>query len=848
MMKFTKHQQRFGDMEVGVNIDFFSKIKKNCTDRIRIRQIIRIIFCLLICTFLLEFFLIFDIKNLFKVIESEETRMSCTIENANLLNCRLENGKIISEGDDPQVVITDIDNSIGLIEIVIKNMSSSTMPIELFYENTEHTFSADYELSGRLQENKKSYFYELDQVVSSLRIDIGCNSRDAYVVEKVILNPNAEDIIVDNFYNMSPIRMLWYFIGLSAFLFAFRDVELFKQFCFQYRWGLGMCFVILCTIFKLHGSSIGELNNYYPYGTDTSRLWGSSRAIRSDEYVVFTEMALSQVQSGFKWFSNIWGYSFSDMFMVYGQPTKNLVAIFRPFSLGYLLLGAERGLAFYWTSRLICCFLVSFEFGRLLTKDNRYLSLAYAFLVAFAPVVQWWYSINELVEMLIFGQLAILIIYWYLKTKKYSIKILETAGLVLCAGGYVMTLYPAWMIPFFYVFAAAVIAMLIENREYIRIHKQDIIIWLVGIGVFFSSMLYIYTISADTIHAVMNTAYPGSRIYTGGPISNLIELLRGWTSYLWAFITIDNPCEKVCFISFAPVGFIVSLIEIFKYKRKDPWLILLNIVNVGMVFFFLLSGWSNVFAKITLLSQATRMVNAIGFVNLLILFRAIIYANYKGKIKSFLLLISPIIGAFSLYVAQENLNPALKTIVIIVAIVAIWLLLHISDQNNQKHFLFFVIGISLVGGGLVNPIDQGLSTIYRSPIVQAIETENQKDEGMWVVVNGGFLYNNIPTIVGAKTLNAVATYPDTKLWEQLQLTDTDSKKIWNRYAHQCINISDATYFEPIKQGDLFTLNITVKDLKKLGVKYILNMGEVKKNRDLETIFTYGNISIQKINE
>lgn len=218
------------------------------------------------------------------------------------------------------------------------------------------------------------------------------------------------------------------------------------------------------------------------------------------------------------------------------------------------------------------------------------------------------------------------------------------------------------------------------------------------------------------------------------------------------------------------------------------------------------------------------------------------------RTKNCLLLISPIIGAFSLYIGQDNLNPALKTIVMIVVIAAIWLLLHISDQNNQKRFLLFVIGISFVGGGLVNPIDQGLSTIYRSPIVQAIETENQKEEGMWVVVNGGFLYNNLPTIVGAKTLNAVATYPDTKLWEQLQLADTESKKIWNRYAHQCINISDTTCFEPIIQGDMFTLNITIKDLKKLGVKYILNMGEAVKNRDLETMFTYGNISIQKIHE
>lgn len=97
-------------------------------------------------------------------------------------------------------------------------------------------------------------------------------------------------------------------------------------------------------------------------------------------------------------------------------------------------------------------------------------------------------------------------------------------------------------------------------------------------------------------------------------------------------------------------------------------------------------------------------------------------------------------------------------------------------------------------------------------------------------------------------MNAVATYPDKTLWEDLHLTDEVSEYAWNRYAHQNIHISESTYFEPISVVDQFVLNITVEDLKKIGVKYILNINGVAENQTLDTVFTYGNLSIQKIRE
>ena len=48
------------------------------------------------------------------------------------------------------------------------------------------------------------------------------------------------------------------------------------------------------------------------------------------------------------------------------------------------------------------------------------LSLASALLVAFSSQVQWWFAVNSLVEMLVFGQLAVLIVHYFMVTKKYG--------------------------------------------------------------------------------------------------------------------------------------------------------------------------------------------------------------------------------------------------------------------------------------------------------------------------------------------------------------------------------------------------------------------------------------------
>ena len=114
---------------------------------------------------------------------------------------------------------------------------------------------------------------------------------------------------------------------------------------------------------------------------------------------------------------------------------------------------------------------------------------------------------------------------------------------------------------------------------------------------------------------------------------------------------------------------------------------------------------------------------------------------------------------------------------------------------------------------------------------------------MWVVTGDAFMYENLPTVVGAKTLNAVATYPDEKLWEDLGLSDQD--QYWNRYAHVSVEIGDETKVG-LGAADVLKVEVTAEKLKELGVTYVFSLQDMEDTTGLEQVGEANNFTIYKI--
>lgn len=623
-------------------------------------------------------------------------------------------------------------------------------------------------------------------------------------------------------------------IGLSILVNHY-GMEKLTDSAYRYRFWISAILGIFLVFFEIHGSSILYWQNYLTNLTNISQpLIGISRAIRSDEWAVNTPMMLSQYynHSGlFPYFSETIRGALTDTFIIYGQPVRDIAIFFRPFHWGYLLLAPAKGLSFFWIGRTIALFLVSFEFGMILTNKSKLLALIYTLMVTWSPVVQWWFAINGLVEMLVFGQLALIMITLYMNNQNYYRRSLYALVMLICAGGYILTFYPAWQVPMVYVFLALFIGVVLENRKHFVWNKKDIGIGVGLILLLSLGMIYILSKSGGTIDSVMNTVYPGGSAETGGNQGLRLFLYPG--NLFFAFsreLTYANPCELAVYFDFFPLGIVLSAWVVIKQKQQDKFLIPLLLINAMMIVWCLFP-WPEWLAKITLLSYSkpVRAFLAVGFLNILLLIRAL--ALFDGafskwfKVGSALLMSLGItLLAFKTYDGYLDLKMSMISLLLLFG--SFYVILSGNKEWARKTLLVIVFGIIFIAGLFVNPVVNGLDAIYQTNLINRIQQINTTENGLWIVDSGaeiGFPVINFPLMAGAPTINSTNVYPNLERWHLLD-PDGSAEEIYNRYAHisvNLINTSNETHFE-LKSPDLFEVNLNIMDLEKLEVTYVFS--------------------------
>lgn len=617
-----------------------------------------------------------------------------------------------------------------------------------------------------------------------------------------------------------------------------QKIESILEKLFPHRWSLGLLIFILVVILKLSGSSIGMWDVYVPDASsaDNGVLLGVNRPIRSDEWCIFTPMALSQYHSGFNVKNSILRGGETDVFMIYGQPVRDWSIIFRPFQIGYLFMDPGKGLAFYWYGKLIALLLISFEFGMLLTKGKKSLSLAYSFLVSFAPVIQWWFSINAFPDMLIYGQGIILLLNGYMRTTSYGRRILYALGLFFCCGAYAMVLYPAWQVPFFYVFLALALGVFFSQWKECVFKKKDIAILSGAALLFIVCMALIAIRSWDAIKAVMDSAYPGARMETGGiGFGGLFRYVANIFFPVREYGLPTNVCELSAFYDCFPLGLIASAWYLYSVRQRDEELnadgLLVGLLSV--IFFlgaYIVLGFAPWFSKLTLMSasQAVRSLVALSFANLLLLIRVLALSNETwcdGKGSRVAL---RLIGAFLLavpmtYYAKRWLYGDYISNLRFWVCVAVLTVMYFSALWGKRAFCVSACVLSLMIGGTVNPVRYGLTFLENSHLGKAIQSfAAAENGGKWLVVSDNWAAGNYPPIFGAPTLNSTNTYVNRKVWSVLD-PDGLYEEVYNRYAHIIVKLTTSENFHAeLLQADLIAIDVSVHKLRELGVKYLFS--------------------------
>ncbi|MGV8906552.1 MAG: DUF7657 domain-containing protein [Acetobacterium sp.] len=628
--------------------------------------------------------------------------------------------------------------------------------------------------------------------------------------------------------------MIFCLTSISVFVLNYFNRKAVFGYLYQFRYLISGIIFLLLVIGEIHGSSILFWQNLFNGSEQYNTLIGVSRAVRSDEWAVNTPMMLSQYfnKSGlFPYFSETIRGGLTDAFIIYGQPVRNIAVIFRPFHWGYLMLSPAKGLSFFWMGRTMGLFLVSFEFAMILSKKHKILSVLYAFLMTWAPIVQWWFAVNGLVEMLIFGQLVIVISFLYIRTENYWWRGFFAFVLFICAGGYALAFYPAWQIPLAYVFLALFIGLVLENRKNIKWHKKDTLIMAILIMTFGLAMAYIISLSYDTILSVLGTVYPGSRFETGGGQFFRFFLYPGNLFFASPrTLPLGNVSELAVFFDFFPMGIGLALWVLIKEKKRDVYLILL-LVSLIILSGFCIFAWPDWLAKISLLSftQPSRVFLAVGFLNLLLLIRSltIIETDFSKLMKLiFSIILGSLITAMSMSVYQGYITMKMGLLIAPMLCAIFYIILSWRKVWAQKTFLGLSIGIVFISGMFANPVVSGLGVIYNQDIINDIHEVVENNDGLWIVDSGaemGYPLINIPIMIGAPTINSTNVYPNLERWHLLDPGRSD-EDIYNRYAHISIDlIGDApeTKFV-LNSADLFTVQLKTADLKVLKVRYVLS--------------------------
>ena len=679
--------------------------------------------------------------------------------------------------------------------------------------------------------NQKNFLAVISAILTSLYVEI------------YIIAVQTELTFIDFYNSFSLNKFILILILLFIIFRILYDKNLRKKaldFIYKYRYWLSLAIIVICVVFQIHGSSINELNLF---SVKHELIFGISRNVRSDEYIVNTLFAFSQYQNNFTYFSDIIRAAPTDMFIIYGQAVWDIAVIFRPFNIGYLFLNPAMGLSFFWVSRFVVLTLISFEMGMLITNKNKILSLSYAILVILSPLVQWWFAINGLVEQLIFGQLGVLLINFYMNTTDYRKRILSALLMIICAGGFAIVFYPSWQIPFAYVFALLAFWIFLKNRNNFSYDKKDLLIIIISFAIFGLIMYHILNNSMDTIKIIMNTAYPGGEKFNGdGDWSFLFDYLASIFFPLTNMNIPLNTVENSVFIDFFPIPIIISFIVLAVQKTKDKLLAgLLALYLIFIVFYFI--QLPDPIISITLRDhmKTSRLFSVVTFISLLMLIRAL--ASLKEiKYKKLLVIFSIILSMTAVYLStffydlyyQEWMMLAL----VILYAVTFSIIFMAHSRKGKTMFLICVIFISFTAGALVNPVDNGTDVVFKNDLIYEVESiVHQDPNAKWLVQD---MPINYLTVVGAKTVNSVNVYPNLDEWHIID--NGENEYVYNRYAHIRVNFQNETNTTfNLTSQDSFVVNFNVNDLEKLNISYILSPNDLEK-------LSNENVTFEKISE
>lgn len=615
------------------------------------------------------------------------------------------------------------------------------------------------------------------------------------------------------------------------------------DFMFKYRWYIGIGLLLFVTLFKINGDSMA----YYTMTIQGDKvdalsypIFGQIRTIRSDEFLVGNPAVFASAMDvhPFAKYNSV----------LRGTDTLNIISgvyaglamlAYQPWKLIFTILPLENAFSFYFYFVPIFAFLFCMELFYILSK-NKLVAFTGAILTIFSSYFLWWGFPNYLLS----GTATLVFFYKFINEDNLKKQIIFGLLIALSFSVFICNLYPAWQVPVGYVFLVIGIWMIKENFVQIKsLSKVQWSIFFGAIGICILLVLSYFISTKEYIQIINQTLYPGKRVDFGS--NEISKLLCYAQSLFFPFKGMSNNSESSVFFCLFPLSTLLSVYYLIVAKKKDLLSIFLLIVEISMIIYTTI-GLPPIVAKLLLFTHSTsmRMIDILGFVQVILIIRLLSFYKDEKHIKPiFGSIIAVVFACESVLICKYSFPDYLnKYWMISLFILIFFLSFYLMTNYKGKGFKKFEILISVVSicsGICVRPISIGLSSVYAKPAAQEIQKIVSVDrKSKWVTI-GGIETPSFTVMCGAPTINFVNTYPNLKLWHTLD-PDKKYEKIYNRYEHVKVLLTqEKTSFELI-QSDYITLKLSYKDINKAKVKYIFTNG------DCDINFDNGYVSFDKI--
>jgi hypothetical protein len=612
--------------------------------------------------------------------------------------------------------------------------------------------------------------------------------------------------------------------------------------------------LITLTATKISGTSMGIYHPiFYGGAKDSSLLLNKPLPIRSDEWLVTSQLTIAQHAAGYPRFNtNI--DTGRDMSLVGDAPYKDWSSLFKPQNLAFLMMPLEYAFAFKWWLLLFLTIIGCYFLVLRMLPGRIGIAILLSLAFSCSPFLFWWYTSGTFAPIfygffIVILGLRIINDEKIVFLRKYRNLYSQLAYATLL--GYLLTcfalvLYPPFQIPVAITVAALLAGFFLDkypNRKLLfskNSIRKLLVFFLSALIASITVWIFIQTRST-AVDAITKTSYPGHRIVSSGhtPAYQL------FATYLQPQLERDdrgsyyfgNQSEASNFILLLPFlllpGFALLLKE-YRQGRGINWPLLA--IQLCIVLFLLnmfVAGFQPLY-KLLLLDQVPHArlwigLGFAGFIQLLLVVKSVNTLKAKNRAYDFL------VGGYS----------------VMCLLALLWAGLHVRAQYPKFiSNLALILGLSLVFSFMVfcflsrrlligasifmifcivsiykiHPLYHGLGPLGNNKLFETIQTVS-KPADTWVTADN-IQFENFALMSNRDSLSGVKPYPNLGFWRQVDGPSSDY--IYNRYAH-VIFLSSPPSDTPLHlvHSDFFEVEFSCSNFITSNVDFVLDTAPIQ---------------------